>query len=261
MLLAAAAKLQTALLRKNQLRNQFSADQGLDTITRLCYKMTMKLAQLKEFRVQRRQTQEEASRRLGVSQEYLSMLESGRRRPSPKLAQKLMRMYHLPATVLPVQVSTACADVTDEHLARELASLGYPRYAHLPKTKKLNPAEFLLLALSQRNLEARTAEGLPWVVLRYPDMDFDWLVPQARMKLLQNRLGFTVTLAREVSRNDALRGPERALDESKLAKEDSFCRELSGPERRWLQEHSSDEARHWNLLSDLRADVLRYAAA
>ena len=123
----------------------------------------------------------------------------------------------------------------------------------------MNPVEFLLAALAQRNLEARVVEGLPWLVSRYPDMDFDWLVPQARMRNLQNRLGFTVTLTRLASGNDVLREPEKALAESKLEREDSFCKELNEPERRWLREHSSEEARQWNLLSDLRPDMLRYA--
>jgi hypothetical protein len=57
------------------------------------------------------------------------------------------------------------------------------------------------------------------------------------MKNLQNRLGFTVTLARLAGRNDALLMPEQALAESKLAKEDSFCKELTEPERRWLRDH------------------------
>lgn len=190
------------------------------------------------------------------------MLETGRRTPSAKLGKKLMRLYGVSPTVLPVAEMTARgprANVTPEFLARELAALGYPGYAHLPKTRKVNPAEFLVTALSQRNLEARTAEGLPWVVLRYPEMDFDWLVSQARTKLLQNRLGFTVTLARQVSGNDDLLVREKALEDSKLAKEDSFCRELSAPEQRWLREHSSEQARRWNLLSDLRPETLNYA--
>jgi len=85
-------------------------------------------------------------------------------------------------------------------------------------------------------------------------------VPQARLKNLQNRLGFCVTLARLASPNQALAKPEQELAESKLAKEDSFCRELNGPERRWLESHRSEQARQWNLLSDLRPESLRYVA-
>jgi transcriptional regulator with XRE-family HTH domain len=215
--------------------------------------------QLKVTRLNRRWTQQEAAARLGVTQAYLSMLEEGLRDPSSNLARRLMRVYGLPPTVLPV--SDVRKSVTADSLAQGLASLGYPGFSHLQTgTRVANPAVFLLTALAQHNLEARVAEGLPWLVLRYSDMDFGWLVPQARMRNLQNRVGFSVTLARLASRNDALQAPEEMLADSKLEKEDSFCKDLSDPERRWLREHSSDEARRWNLLSDLRPDTLRYVA-
>ncbi len=216
----------------------------------------MNLEQLKQARLRRSHTQQEAASRLGVTQAYLSMLEKGERKPSSELARKLMREYEVSPTVLPV--SDAPMNASPDDLAHELASLAYPGFAHLRRgTKKLNPATFLLKALASRNLEARVVEGLPWLVFRYPDMDFDWLVPQSRLKNLQNRLGFCVTLARLASPNQALGKPEQELAESKLAKEDSFCRELSEPERRWLGSHRSEEARQWNLLSDLRPDSLR----
>ena len=219
----------------------------------------MNVEQLKQARLRRGHTQQQAAARLGVTQAYFSMLENGGRKPSPELARKLMREYEVPPTVLPV--SGGPFNVTPDFLARELASLGYPGFAHLRRgARKVNPAEFLLTALAQSNLEARVAEGLPWLVFRYPDMDFDWLVPQARVRNLQNRLGFAVTLARLASPNDALQKPEGELADSKLVKEDSFCRELNEPERRWLREHSSEQARQWNLLSDLTPEALRYVA-
>ena len=86
-------------------------------------------------------------------------------------------------------------------------------------------------------LEARVAEGLPWVVVRYPDMNREWLVREARARNLQNRLGFVVTLGRRAAGRDDLKELEQTLAESKLAKEDSFCKELSEPERHWLRKH------------------------
>lgn len=218
----------------------------------------MNSEQLRQARSRRGHTQEEAAALLGVTQAYFSMLEKGHRKPSARLARNLMRVYGLSPTVLPV--SEGPKNVTSDYLAYQLASLGYPGFAHFGRTgvKRVNPAEYLLSALQQRNVEARLAEGLPWVVARYPDMDFDWLVPQARMRNLQNRLGFAVTLARLASRNDSLRRPEQVLAESKLEKEDSFCKDLNEPERRWLREHRSKQARQWNLLSDLRPETLRY---
>lgn len=203
------------------------------------------------------ETQHRAAARLGVTQAYYSMLESRRRR----LARKLMRAYAAPPTLLPVSEPAARAGRSSnpEYFARELASLGYPGFAHLPRVRQTkNPAEFLLAALGRNDLEARVTEGLPWLVARYPEMDFDWLVPRARARNLQNRLGFTVTLARQASRNGALQPLETDLRESKLAKEDSYCQELNEPERRWLREFRSEEAREWNLLSDFRAEDLRY---
>lgn len=218
----------------------------------------MTYEQLKSARLERGWSQQEAAARLGVTQAYLSMLESGLRSPAP-LARRLMQVYGLPPTVLPVQ--EVRDDVTADFLAHELALLGYPGFAHLRRRgRRVNPATFLLTALAQRNLEARTAEGLPWLVLRYPDMPQNFLVREARARNLQNRLGFVVTLGRQAAARDDLQPLEHTLADSKLEKEDSFCKELNEAERRWLREHSSEEARQWHLLSDLRPDELRYVA-
>ncbi len=213
---------------------------------------------LKEARLRRGWNQRQAAERLGVTQAHVSMLESGRRSVAP-LARKLMQVYGLPPTVLPVH--EVRENVTADFLAHELALLGYPGFSHLRGgARRANPAEFLLTALVQRNLEARVAEGLPWLVLRYPDMPLDWLVREARARTLQNHLGFVVTLARQVAGRDDLQPLEQMLADSKLEKENSFCKELNEAERRWLREHSSEEAKQWNLLSDLRPDALRYVA-
>ena len=218
----------------------------------------MNYEQLKRVRQDHGWSQQQAAARLGVTQAYLSMLESGRRSPAP-LARKLMQVYGLPPTVLPVH--EVRENATADFLAHQLALLGYPGFAHLHRGgRKENPAEFLLTALAQRNLEARTAEGLPWLVLQYPGMPTDFLVREARARNLQNRLGFVVTLAKAAGRRDDLQPLEQTLADSKLEREDSFCKELNEPERRWLQEHSSEEARQWHLLSDLRPNALRYVA-
>jgi transcriptional regulator with XRE-family HTH domain len=214
--------------------------------------------QVKKARVDRGWSQQEAAARLGVSQAYLSLLERGRRSTAP-LARRLMQVYDLPPTVLPVE--EVRENVTAEFLAYELASLGYPGFAHLRgRAKRANPAEFLLTALGQRNLEARVAEGLPWLVLQYRDMPLEWLVREARARTLQNRLGFVVTLGRRAACRDDLEGLEQTLADSRLEKEDSFCKELNEAERRWLRAHRSDEAKQWHLLSDLQPSALRYVA-
>lgn len=202
-------------------------------------------------------TQRDVANHLGVTQAYVSMLESGKRNVPATEMRKLMKVYKLGPTVLPLEKVQKYAG--PDLLAKQLASLGYPGFAHLrTRTRKVNPATFLLTALSQDNLEARVSEGLPWVVSHYPDMDFDWLVQQARVNNLQNRLGFCVTLARAISRNNNLLEPEQKLSDSKLAREDYFGREPNEVERRWLREHSSDQARQWNVVSDLQPESLRY---
>jgi DNA-binding XRE family transcriptional regulator len=219
--------------------------------------MGMNYPQLKTARLNRGWSQQQAAARLGVTQAYLSMMERGLRSLSP-VADKLMKLYDLSPTVLPVQ--EVRNHVGADSLAHQLANLGYPGYAHLRGGgRAVNPASFLLTALGQRNLEARTAEGLPWVVLRYPDMKNDFLVREARVRNLQNRLGFVVTLGRRAANRDDLEPLEQELADSKLQKEDSFCRELNQAEQKWLKEHRSTEAQEWNLLSDLTPNSVRYA--
>src|SRR5208282_5643453 len=205
----------------------------------------MNCEQLKRARLERGWSQQEAAARLRVTQAYLSMLENGRRDMAP-VSRKLMQVYSLPPTVLPVDEVRENASA--DFLARALASLGYPGFAHLRGTeRKANPATYLLTALVQRNLEVRVAEGLPWLVMRYPDVPREWLVREAQARALQNRLGFVVTLARRAGRRDDLEPLERTLADSKLEREDSFCRELNEAERRWLRLNRSEEAKQWNL--------------
>jgi hypothetical protein len=132
--------------------------------------------------------------------------------------------------------------------------------------KKKNPQEVLLAALAQEELEARVAEALPRLLVHYWETDFEWLVREAKKSDLQNRLGFGASLARRLSektveaeRTHALRELETTLDRSRLAREDWFPRPpRNDAERQWLLENRPDEARHWNLLSDLRPEHLQY---
>ncbi len=131
-----------------------------------------------------------------------------------------------------------------------------------------NPAEVLLRSLAEPNLDSRVAEALPWVVFRYPDVDWEWLVRNAKLLDLQNRLGFAVTLVRELTESrrrddDAarLRVVQQRLERSRLAAEDTFCHEsLSQTERRWLRQRRPRQAQRWNLLTDLRPEALTHVA-
>lgn len=216
-----------------------------------------------------RTTQAHLAGRLGVSQSYVAMLESGQRRLTPEIARKLVRLGASPA-LLPVRPPEQ-ARLNAQGLARQLGALGYPGFAYLGRNvRRRNPAEVLLAALAEEELEARLVEGLPWLLLRYSDMDFNWLVREAKQRNLQNRLGFVATLARGwaegkasavSSRVTALSKLETALEPSRLAREDTLGRKpTSDVGRQWLRENCSEAARHWNLLTTWHVEDLRYGS-
>jgi len=230
----------------------------------------MKPRDLKRERLKHGWVQAEAARRLGVSQPYVAMLEEGKRHLTADLARKAARVYGRPPVELPVSETFAPArNVGPQHLVEYLSRLEYPGFAHVrPHVPKKNPAEVLLTALAQESLEARVAEGLPWLMLHYWEMNPNWLVAQAKRFDLQNRLGFVTSLAHELSartpetgRTNALFNLKTLLDPSRLMRVDFFPRPpRNQSEREWLRQNQSDEARHWNLLSDLRPEHLQYAA-
>jgi hypothetical protein len=148
-----------------------------------------------------------------------------------------------------------------------LGMLGYVGFAHLQPQPALNPAELLARTLRRRAVDARVVEALPWLLVRYPNVNWTWLVQYAKQHDLQNRLGFVVTLAKGLAerRNDAaaaaaLEKWEQVLEVSRLQKEDSFAGDtLTAAERRWLATHRSPEAARWNLLSNVSAETLASA--
>ena len=214
-----------------------------------------------------RLTQVQAAERLGVSQPYLSQLEKGARPVTAELARSAATLYRLPATALPMP-ETAPDRADPNRLARQLAGLGYPGLAHL-RALKANPAAVVLEALVQQDLEVRLAEALPWVLLTYPDLDWTWLVREAKLQDVQNRLGFLVALAKSLAAArprfqralEPLSRVEKQLERARLAREDTLGREsMPAAERLWLETSRSALAAHWNLLTGLTADQLSYAA-
>lgn len=226
---------------------------------------------LKEARRQAGWSQQRAATELGLSQSYLSMMETGDRKLTQDLARKVVRAYRLSVSSLPPSEERwVRKQVSPQRLAEELAALGYPGFAYLRRSKpQKHPGEVLLTALATEHLEARLFEALPWLVLRYWDIDKDWLVAQARVHNLQNRLGFVVSLARSaahrsgvmnVERDSALSSLESMLSYSLLAREETLGRPVSNAELSWLRKHRSKQAMEWNLLTNWRPEVLRYAA-
>jgi transcriptional regulator with XRE-family HTH domain len=213
-------------------------------------------------RKERAWTQTDLAEKLGVTRAYVCLLESNRRRVPRRLQPKLVALLRFSASELPL---TGATEPLPEHrVATALASFGYPGFAHLPRARRLNPAELLARTLRRPYVEARLAEALPWVVARHPTLDWEWLVSQAKQHDFQNRLGFVVTLARELadrfgdsSTEQMLRAWERVLERSRLQREDSFAGDtLADAERRWLLTNRSVEATQWNMLSNISVNTL-----
>jgi transcriptional regulator with XRE-family HTH domain len=233
----------------------------------------MEMLNLKHNRRARGWSQKRLAHRLGLSQPYVAMLESGQRRFTPRLAQKLRRVLRLPPTFRsPLAPSeTPLVASPPQALAEQLAALGYPGFAYLrPRCWKRNPAEVLLAALALDELEARLVEALPWLLVRYWEMDPGWLLRQAKLSDLQNRLGFVVGLARRVAERATPRDElclrqfaqlEATLEKSRLAREDTLCKtSMTTAERQYLREHRPQTAKRWNLLTDWVAEALPYVA-
>jgi transcriptional regulator with XRE-family HTH domain len=217
--------------------------------------------ELRDARKARGWTQAELAGHLAVSQGYVCLLERDQRPVPGPLAQKLASLLNLSPNRRPLGSSTAPLEA--DAATRALGTLGYPGFAHYRQRQTLNPADLLLKALRTPELDARVVEALVWVALTYADLDWEWLTREAKVNDLQNRLGFLVTLARQLAEGagsaDAaarLALPEEALGHSRLLREDAFRPSMTEAERRWLREHRPPEAVHWNVLTNLSAGDL-----
>jgi transcriptional regulator with XRE-family HTH domain len=218
--------------------------------------------QVKAVRERLGLTQEQAARRWKVSQAYLSLMEHGRRRVPDRLARLLTRSEPSLATTLPFDLPVKNV----EDLPRLLGTLGYRGFAYLWDRRAVaNPAAVVLAALKPRSVPARVTEALPWVLVTFADLDWNWLLNETKLANLQNRLGFVVTLAKQVAQSKGhltaakkLEDAQARLEDARLVKEDTLGRELTDVERRHLRQHRTDVAAHWNLLTSLRAEDLRY---
>jgi transcriptional regulator with XRE-family HTH domain len=222
---------------------------------------------LKAARLEKGWTQQQAAARLNVSQTYLSLLEAGVRSAPPALARKLVAVLKLSPLALPLDEDAGPREPSDRELAEALAALGYPGFSYLRHGPKRNPAATLLAGLAKRDLDRRVVEGLPWLVFAFYDLDWRWLIPRAKARDLQNRLGFVTSVARQLSEKASrhraarlLSDQEAVLYESRLARQDTVCHDsMTQTERRWLREHRPPEASKWNVLTDLSAEHLSHA--
>lgn len=186
-----------------------------------------------------------------------------------RLQRRVASLFRLSPTALPLS-DPGSLDLRDADAMVEqgLARLGYPGLAYrMKRGERRNPGDVLLMALALESLDPRLAEALPWLLLRFEEFDTETLVARTKAKDLQNRLGFTVALARGVAerntmfakRVEELEQLEQKLEQSRLAREDTFGQErVSERMRRWLRANRSQEAEHWNLLTDLKIEHLPY---
>lgn len=225
--------------------------------------------EFKQARKERKLTQEAVASLLGVSQTYVALLEKGKRPFTDVLARKAVVRLKMNPLALPVREPKR--PLSGEHFAKQLASLGYPGFASMRFAWKRNPVQVLLDALAQNNLETRLTEALPWLLMNYANMSEEnrtWMLEQARVRNLSNRLGFVVTLAMQVlaqkgelasERYFSLALLEENLKQSRLDKEDTLCQALSVTEKEWLKKTRPKEAEFWHLLTDWRPEHLQYA--
>jgi transcriptional regulator with XRE-family HTH domain len=210
-------------------------------------------------------TQVQAAKALGVSQPYLSQLENGSRVAGVELARKAAAVYRLSAAVLPLPKAADKPTVDPTEMERELGALGYPGFAHASQGEPRNPAGVVYDAVVQKDLDTRLVEALPWVLNAYTDLDWRWLRDHAKLRNVQNRLGYLVELAKGAAGNGrdvhTLSEWVRDLEDARLVREDTLCREsMPQAERRWLKLHRPPAAEHWNLLTSLTVEQLPYAA-
>lgn len=210
-------------------------------------------------------SQLEAAALLGVSQPLLSLIEKGERAVTPALAERAVTKLRVTAELLPIASEKRH---NDAQLAADFGRMGYPGYTHL-KGQPRNPAELLFDALNRPDLDARLVEALPWLPLRFPNMDWDWLITKAKVHNRQNRLGFVVALAARIAAKHTDRSVARRLsdvleilEEARLAKTDTLCQESWPPsQRKFAREQRSALAAHWKLDTRLTEENLAHLSA
>lgn len=226
----------------------------------------MNSSQLLQARQNKNWEQIETAEKLGVSQSYLSLMETGKREITKRVSLRAIKVFGFPPTALPIEQNfDELVLIKNDELAKDLGTLGYPKFAFLKANRKKNPLEILFLALKNENLESRLVEALPWLVFTYSDLDWEKLFKLAKINDLQNKLGFVICLARalaESSKNQEkvafLGEREIELANSRLFQEAAFSRNITETEINWLKKNRSKDAKFWRVLSDLEIKHLDY---
>lgn len=207
--------------------------------------------------------QETLAAKLGVSQGYVSLLERNQRAVPRHLAARLASVLDMAPTVLPVRDAKTWKS---DQAAKALGALGYEPFGYLARGRQVNPAEVLVAVLRTDDVDARVVEALPWLLVRYSDLDWEWVVRSVKQDDSQNRLGFVLSLGKGLAESlsdskaaTSLGEWEQRLEKSRLQEDDTFSRHtLTKAEANWLRSHRSPEARRWNLLSTLSVESLQH---
>ncbi|MBK5290653.1 MAG: helix-turn-helix transcriptional regulator [Acidobacteriia bacterium] len=206
-------------------------------------------ASLQHWRKHSGLTQVDAAALLGVSQPYLSLLERGSR-PLTKALRSRMNAVRKPTH----------QDSTADHFRRQMSALGYPLFAHVsPARAKPSPEAFLLSVLSQSDVDSRVVEGLPWLVQQYAgEMELPWLVRQAKLQSLQNRMGFLFQAAGVET--SELMAAAHELERARLLEESTLCWDtMPAATREWVRANRSPLAKHWNVVTTLQPQDSHHA--
>ena len=222
---------------------------------------------LTQYRKQGGLTQDKAARLLGVSQTYLSLLESGERPLTEQLKRKVVRVFNVELTALPAKMSSyKVLKTSDDQLTSDLATLGYLGFSHWKRSRRKNPADVLLSALNSDRRDARLVEALPWLLFTFPGLEWNDVVMTAKAYDLQNRLGFVTNVAKRMAERygsqatvQQLKTVEAKLERSKFERQETLCKEtMTRAEREWLKVQRTEEAKQWNLLTDLSPQHLNW---
>ena len=210
----------------------------------------MMASNLQHWRKRNGLTQVDAAVLLGVSQPYLSLLEKGARPLTAALRSRMKAVG--PADR---QVSA------DDRFRAELSALGYSGFAHVkPARVTSTPDTLLLSVLAGPDVDPRVVEALPWLVRRcVRQLDFAWLVCQAKLQNVQNRLGFVLQTAGVET--PELKAAIHELERARLLQESTLCWDsMPAPTREWMRVNRSVLAEHWNVLTRSRAEDVDHAA-
>ncbi len=204
-------------------------------VRQICVILQIVAEDVQQWRTRSKLTQVEAAVLLGVSQPYLSLLESGARPLTLRLRSRL---------------TAENRDTGDDRFRAQLSALGYELFAHLRPARLKPRADSLLVSiLSQPDLDARVVAALPWLVRTTAKrLDFTWLVRQAKLRNIANRMGFVLELAgvESVGMSAAL----RELEAARLLAETTLCWDaMPTAVREWMRGHRSAMAARWNVLS------------